>query len=48
MARFANEMIQSMNRLIHNELAGKLGDSTHKLSCRIGLNSGPVTAGVLR
>ena len=47
MARFANDIRRAMNDLT-KELERTLGPDTVELSLRIGLNSGPVTAGVLR
>ena len=49
MARFAASCQHKMNQLVNNEeLISKLGDDTSSLSLRVGLHSGPVTAGVLR
>jgi class 3 adenylate cyclase len=39
---------QSKTALILHQLKEKLGEDTVSLDCRIGLHSGPVTAGVLR
>lgn len=47
MARFASDCIDKMNELCH-ELEKQLGPDTADLCMRIGLHSGPVTAGVLR
>ena len=47
MARFAKECLTQMNNLT-KKLEFKLGPDTGDLSMRIGLHSGPVTAGVLR
>ncbi|KAL7564170.1 hypothetical protein ACA910_021144 [Epithemia clementina (nom. ined.)] len=47
MARFAKECLTSMNALT-KKLEFSLGPDTGDLSMRIGLHSGPVTAGVLR
>jgi class 3 adenylate cyclase len=47
MVRFASECIYKMKR-ITNFLGVKLGPDTTELCLRIGLNSGPTTAGVLR
>ncbi len=46
-ARFAHECLVTMKRLTHH-LELTLGPGTSELSLRIGLHSGPVTAGVLR
>ena len=48
MARFASECMTAMNQLVHDELVETLGPDTVNLNMRFGLNSGPVTAGVLR
>ena len=48
MARFANDIINSMNHLLESKLVPLLGPETAELSLRVGLNSGEVTAGVLR
>lgn len=47
MARFARDCVNAMNRLIPG-LGDELGEETRELGIRIGLHSGPVTAGVLR
>jgi class 3 adenylate cyclase len=47
MARFARDCLTNMNDLV-KRLEVILGPDTGDLSMRIGLHSGPVTAGVLR
>eukprot|EP00934_Nitzschia_sp_Nitz4_P000129 Nitzschia sp. Nitz4//scaffold16_size188269//96486//104413//NITZ4_001795-RA/size188269-snap-gene-0.143-mRNA-1//-1//CDS//3329538529//129//frame0 len=47
MAKFARDCILSMHKLMAR-LSIELGPDTEDLSMRFGLNSGPVTAGVLR
>ncbi|CAB9497225.1 Receptor-type guanylate cyclase gcy [Seminavis robusta] len=47
MARFARDCIGAMNDLT-KKLEVSLGPDTGELSMRVGLHSGPVTAGVLR
>lgn len=47
MARFAREMMNQMSTIV-NQLEVSLGPETADLTLRIGMNSGPVTAGVLR
>lgn len=47
MARFARDCLHKMNRLT-KQLEVELGPDTSDLCMRIGLHSGPVTAGVLR
>lgn len=47
MANFARQCMLRMREIVHN-LAGELGEDTLDLQLRIGLHSGPVTAGVLR
>jgi class 3 adenylate cyclase len=47
MARFAQDCLQATHRLT-TELALTLGPETADLDMRIGIHSGPVTAGVLR
>jgi class 3 adenylate cyclase len=47
MARFAYEILLSTNHLTQ-QLEAVLGPGTSDLGLRIGLHSGPVTAGVLR
>ncbi len=47
MARFARECIQRFNDLV-SQLEMTLGPDTGDLAIRVGLHSGPVTAGVLR
>jgi len=47
MASFARECLYQFNRVVR-DLELKLGPDTGDLALRIGLNSGPVTAGVLR
>ena len=48
MARFAHECLHEMDRLIENQLVQAHGEETATLKLRVGLHSGPVTAGVLR
>lgn len=47
MAKFATECMLKLKQLII-DLARDYGEETMELSLRIGLHSGPVTAGVLR
>ena len=47
MARFARDCLEAMSENLH-ELEKELGPDTTDLGMRIGLHSGPVTAGVLR
>jgi len=47
MVRFAWDCLVKMNE-VTRELESSLGPETGELSMRVGLNSGPVTAGVLR
>ena len=47
MARFAWDCLLKMDQ-VTKALEVKLGPDTGELSMRFGLNSGPVTAGVLR
>jgi class 3 adenylate cyclase len=47
MVRFARDCMAKLNELKH-ELVDKLGAETAELEMRVGLHSGPVTAGVLR
>lgn len=48
MARFANDCLVKLHELIDNRLEPTLGSDTQSLDLRVGLHSGPVTAGVLR
>ena len=47
MAKFANECLISMSETM-NALSDALGDDTTELALRVGLHSGPVTAGILK
>jgi class 3 adenylate cyclase len=47
MARFGRDCLESMQKQLHM-LETELGPETTELGIRIGLNSGPITAGVLR
>jgi class 3 adenylate cyclase len=47
MVKFARECLAGMSKLTR-QLEGKLGPDTSGLALRVGLHSGPVTAGVLR
>jgi class 3 adenylate cyclase len=47
MARFARDCVQRFNELV-GQLETTLGPDTGDLAIRVGLHSGPVTAGVLR
>jgi class 3 adenylate cyclase len=48
MTRFAHEMLQTLQTLLQTVIAPKLGVESLELAMRVGLNSGPVIAGVLR
>lgn len=48
MCKFAADCREKMNELTTSDLSAKLGLGTADLKLRIGLHSGPVTAGVLR
>ena len=48
MCRFAEECMAKMTELVHGKLSAKLGPDTQHLMLRVGIHSGPVTAGVLR
>lgn len=47
MARFARDCLKEFQHLVR-EMEETLGPDTADLGLRVGLNSGPVTAGVLR
>lgn len=47
MARFARDTLHKFNSLV-KQLVVELGPDTEDMRIRIGLHSGPVTAGVLR
>ena len=47
MVKFARECMARMGRLLE-DLASELGNDTLELGMRVGMHSGPVTAGVLR
>lgn len=47
MARFANECLHRLSNLT-KQLEIELGPDTGDLAMRVGIHSGPVTAGVLR
>ncbi|CAB9526252.1 Receptor-type guanylate cyclase gcy [Seminavis robusta] len=47
MVKFAGSCLSKMNELV-KKLGEQLGAETEKLQLRVGLHSGPVTAGVLR
>eukprot|EP00977_Amphora_coffeiformis_P016683 scaffold5233_cov178-Amphora_coffeaeformis.AAC.3 len=47
MAKFAAQCLEQLNPVLHS-LVDRLGPETANLNMRYGLNSGPVTAGVLR
>ena len=49
MAKFAANCMARMNEIINSEnILSTLGDDTANLEMRVGMHSGPVTAGVLR
>ena len=48
MCRFARESMDSVNDIINGELSQRLGNGTNTLSLKIGIHSGPVTAGLMR
>lgn len=48
MAKFANDCLGKLGELMREDLVDRLGEDTASLGIRIGLHSGPVTAGVLR
>ena len=47
MAKYANECLVSMNETMRS-LSDALGEDTVDLVLRVGLHSGPVTAGILK
>jgi len=47
MSKFAIDCLNKMGKLVQ-ELEACLGPGTESLALRVGLHSGPVTAGVLR
>jgi hypothetical protein len=47
MARFARDILQKMREMV-KQMVVELGPDTEDLGLRVGLHSGPVTAGVLR
>ena len=47
MVKFSRDVLAQMPKLMKN-LSKTLGPDTIKLAMRVGLHSGPVTAGVLR
>jgi class 3 adenylate cyclase len=47
MAKFARECRDKL-QAVTQELVSELGEDTQNLAVRVGLHSGPVTAGVLR
>ena len=47
MARFAQDCMNEMRQIVH-DLASEIGEDTKDLEMRVGLHSGPTTAGVLR
>eukprot|EP00977_Amphora_coffeiformis_P003232 scaffold599_cov180-Amphora_coffeaeformis.AAC.3 len=47
MVRFARECLARM-RMLLQDIKGRLGEDTAELNMRIGIHSGPITAGVLR
>ena len=48
MVKYASDMIRKLRDLIATDLADRLGEDTRDLALRVGIHSGPVTAGVLR
>ena len=48
MARFARECMMRFQSMVQHELQVRFGPGTSKLGMRIGLNSGPITGGILR
>lgn len=48
MVKFAQDCLHRMQQVIADDLADRLGPDTRDLKMRVGLHSGPTTAGVLR
>ncbi|CAB9500010.1 Receptor-type guanylate cyclase gcy [Seminavis robusta] len=48
MAKYCMDCLKKLHLLLHEDLIDRLGKDTGDLAMRFGLNSGPVTAGVLR
>jgi class 3 adenylate cyclase len=48
MAKFAAECMSRLQLLLNNDMVDEYGESTRDLRLRVGIHSGPVTAGVLR
>ena len=47
MVKFAHDCLEKLH-VLTQDLASKLGDDTMDLTMRVGINSGSITAGVLR
>ncbi|CAB9523712.1 Receptor-type guanylate cyclase gcy [Seminavis robusta] len=48
MVKFAGACVEKMTQLTQTDLVEHLGEETSQLKLRVGIHSGPVTAGVLR
>ena len=48
MALFAHQCLMQFQRIINEDLSPRLGTDCQTLALRVGIHSGPVTAGVLR
>jgi len=48
MTKFARDCMLAMRNVLVSDLAQRLGEDTLQLEMRVGLHSGPTTAGVLR
>jgi class 3 adenylate cyclase len=48
MAKFACDCMARLQHLINDDMVDEYGENTRDLVLRIGIHSGPVTAGVLR
>lgn len=48
MAKFASDCMSRLQLVLNDDLVDEYGESTRELMLRVGIHSGPVTAGVLR